>query len=168
MFWSKEEFRTVIWHTKITCKITQKVVLLVLVLRVRWKDTIKIEKRSSRRDITWTCLMRDPREGGLDMAMALSLSAVVSTGCLRFFVPWASTVLARAIDITSAGAPASIQERKLREKSERRNEMREKRSEWGFSSREEAEREEWNDGCFVRPTYCWKGGGFVIWWLIGH
>ena len=37
---------------------------------------------------------------------------------------------------------ASIQERKLREKSERRNEMREKRSEWGFSSREEAEREE--------------------------
>ena len=35
MFWSKEEFRTAIWHTKITCKITQKVVLLVLVLRVR-------------------------------------------------------------------------------------------------------------------------------------
>ena len=49
---------------------------------------------------------------------------------------------ARAIDITSAGAPASIQERKLREKSERRNEMREKRSEWEFSSREQAEREE--------------------------
>ena len=112
--------------------------------------------------------MRDPGEGGLDRAMALSLSAVVSAGCLRFFVPWASTVLARAIDITWASAPASIQERKLREKSERRNEMREKRSEWGFSSREEAEREEWNDGCFIRPTYCWKGGGFVIWWLIGH
>ena len=51
-------------------------------------------------------------------------------------------VLARAIDITSAGAPVSIQERKLREKSEKRNKMREKRSEWGFSSREEAEREE--------------------------
>ena len=51
-------------------------------------------------------------------------------------------VLARAIDITSADAPASIQERKLREKSERRNEMREKRSEWGFSSIEEVEREE--------------------------
>ena len=46
-------------------------------------------------------------------------------------------VLARAIDIMLAGAPASIQERKLREKSERRNEMREKRSEWGFSSKEE-------------------------------
>ena len=86
--------------------------------------------------------MRDPREGGLDRAMALSLSAVVSAGCLCFFVPLASTVLARAIDITSADAPASIQERKLREKSERRNEMREKRSESGFSSREEAEREE--------------------------
>ena len=189
--------------------------------------------------------MRDPREGGLDRAMALSLSAVVSAGCLRFFVPWALTVLAEAIDITSAGAPACIKklsnrnkrkdtiitnpkakqrgsyrislgvarpglgqnqhhwcahlsffgreeqwkkqvgvflkkwgtwwgrsegwvERKLREKSERRNEMREKRSEWGFSSREEAEREEWNDDCFVRPTYCWKSGGFVIWWLIGH
>ena len=41
-------------------------------------------------------------------------------------------VLARAIDITSAGAPTSIQERKLREKSERRNEMREKRSDGGF------------------------------------
>ena len=51
---------------------------------------------------------------------------------------------------------------------EMRKKMREKRSEWGFSSREEAEREEWNDGCFVRPTYCWKGGGFVIWRLIGH
>ena len=86
--------------------------------------------------------MRDLGEGGLDRAMALSLSAVVSAGCLRFFVPRASTVLARAIDITSASAPASIQERKLREKSERSNEMREKRSEWGFSSREEAEREE--------------------------
>ena len=36
----------------------------------------------------------------------------------------------------------SIQERKLREKSERRNEMREKRSEVVFSIREEAEREE--------------------------
>ena len=31
--------------------------------------------------------MRDPGEGGLDRAMALSLSAVVSAGCLRFFVP---------------------------------------------------------------------------------
>ena len=41
-------------------------------------------------------------------------------------------ILARAIDITLAGAPASIQERTLREKSERRNEMREKRSEVGF------------------------------------
>ena len=82
------------------------------------------EKRSSRRDITWTCLMRDPGEGVLDRAMALSLSAVVSAGCLRFFVPWASTVLARAIDITSADAPACIQGRKLRE---------------------EAEREEWNE-----------------------
>ena len=51
-------------------------------------------------------------------------------------------VLARDIDIMSVGALASIQERKLREKSERRNEMREKRREWGFSSREEAEREE--------------------------
>ena len=51
-------------------------------------------------------------------------------------------VLARAIDITSAGAPAFIQERKLIDKSEMRNEMREKISEWGFSSREEAEREE--------------------------
>ena len=51
-------------------------------------------------------------------------------------------VLARAIDITSAGALASIQERKLSEKSERRNEMRDKRSEWGFSSRVEDEREE--------------------------
>ena len=51
-------------------------------------------------------------------------------------------VLARAIAIMSAGAPASIQERKLREKSEMRNEMREKQSEWEFSSREEAEREE--------------------------
>ena len=86
--------------------------------------------------------MRDPGEGGLDRAMALCLSAVVLAGWLRFFVPGASTILARAIDITLAGAPAYIQERKLREKSERRNEMREKRSEWGFSSREEAEREE--------------------------
>ena len=50
--------------------------------------------------------------------------------------------MARAIDIMSAGAPASIQDKKLREKSERRNEMREKQSEWGVSSREEAEREE--------------------------
>ena len=50
--------------------------------------------------------------------------------------------MARAIDITLAGAPASIQERKMREESERRNEMREKQSEWGFSSREEAETEE--------------------------
>ena len=40
--------------------------------------------------------------------------------------------MARAIDIMPASAPASIQERKLREKSERRNKMREKRSEWGF------------------------------------
>ena len=40
--------------------------------------------------------------------------------------------MARAIDITSAGAPASIQERKLREKTAMRNEMREKRSEWGL------------------------------------
>ena len=53
--------------------------------------------------------MRDPREGGLDMAMALSLSVVVSAGCLCFFVPWASTVLARAIDITSAGALIRLQ-----------------------------------------------------------
>ena len=50
--------------------------------------------------------------------------------------------LLHTIDITSAGAPASIQERKLREKSEMRNKMRENRSEWGFCSREEAEREE--------------------------
>ena len=41
---------------------------------------------------------------------------------------------------------------------EMRNKMREKRG----LGREEAEREEWNDGCFVCPTYCWKGGGFVI------
>ena len=45
MSWSKEEFRTVIWHTKITCKITQKVVLPLLVLHVRGKNTIKIEKK---------------------------------------------------------------------------------------------------------------------------
>ena len=60
--------------------------------------------------------MRDPGEGGLDRAMALSLSAVVSAGCLHFFVPWASTVLARAIDITSAGAPASIKKLSNRNK----------------------------------------------------
>ena len=41
---------------------------------------------------------------------------------------------------------------------ETRNKMREKRG----LGREEAEREESNDGCFVRPTNCWKGGGFVI------
>ena len=168
MFWSKEEFRTVIWHTKITCKITQKVVLPVLVLRVRWKNTIKIEKKIVNKRHYLDLLNEGPGEGGLDRAMALSLSVVLLAGCLRFFLSWALMILARAIDITSAGAPASIQETKLREKSEKRNEMREKRSEWGFSSREEAEREEWNDGCFVRPTYCWKGGGFVIWRLIGH
>ena len=43
---------------------------------------------------------------------------------------------------------------------EMRNKMREKRG----LGREEAEREEWNDGCFVRPTYCWV---YVIWRLIG-
>jgi len=163
--------------------------------------------------------MRDPGEGGLDMAMALSLSAVVSAGCLRFFVPWASTVLAGAIDITSAGAPASI--KKLSNRNKRKetiitNPKEEKRgsyrislgvarpglgqnqhhwcahlsffgrdeqwqkqvgvllkkwgTRWGRSELggEEAEREEWNDGCFDRPTYCWKEGGFVIWRLIGH
>ena len=48
--------------------------------------------------------------------MALSLSAIVSAGCLHYFVPWASTVLSRAIDITSAGAPASIKKLSNRNK----------------------------------------------------
>ena len=41
---------------------------------------------------------------------------------------------------------------------EMRNKMRQKRG----LGREEAEREERNDGNFVHPTYCWKGGGFMI------
>ena len=86
--------------------------------------------------------MRDLGEGGLDRVMALNLSAVVSAGVLA---------LLRTISLDSFGQShrhhvgwcSSVhQERKLREKSEMRNEMREKRSEWGFSSREEAEREE--------------------------
>ena len=116
MFWSKEEFRTVIWHTKITCKITQKVVLLVLVLRVRWKNTIKIEKKIVKKRYYLDLLNEGSQRGGLGQGDGLDLSVVVSVGCLRFFVPWASTVLARAIDITSAGAPASIKKLSNRNK----------------------------------------------------
>ena len=65
MFWSKEEFRTVIWHTKITCKITQKVVLPVLVLRVRWKNTIKIEKKIVNKRHYLDLLNEGSRRGGL-------------------------------------------------------------------------------------------------------
>ena len=85
MFWSKEEFRTVTSHTKITCKITQKVVLLVLVLRVRLKNTIKIEKKIVKKRYYLDLLNEGSRRGGL--GQALSLSVVVLAGCLRFFVP---------------------------------------------------------------------------------
>ena len=65
MFWSKEEFRTVIWHTKITCKITQKVVLPVLLLRVRLKNTIKIEKKIVNKRHYLDLLNEGSRRGGL-------------------------------------------------------------------------------------------------------
>ena len=68
--------------------------------------------------------------------------------------------MAKAIDITSAGAPASIQERKLREKSERRNEMREKRSEWGFlQERKLREKSEMMVASFVKLRL--RGGGVL-------
>ena len=65
MFWSKEEFRTIIWHTKITCRITQKDVLLVLVLRLRIKNTIKIEKKFFKKRYYLDLLNEGSRRGGL-------------------------------------------------------------------------------------------------------
>ena len=73
MFWSKEEFRTVIWHSKITCKITQKVVLPVLVLRVRRKNTIKIEKKIVNKRHYLDLLNEGYWRGGLGQGDGLEL-----------------------------------------------------------------------------------------------
>ena len=48
---------------------------------------IKIEKKIVKKRYYLDLLNEGSRRGGLDRAMALSLSAVVSAGCLRFFVP---------------------------------------------------------------------------------
>ena len=82
------------------------------------------------------------RRGGVGQGDGFELGCGSLGGVLALLRTMSLDGLARAIEITSVGAPASVQERKLREKSERRNEMREKRSKWWFSSREEAEREE--------------------------
>ena len=77
---------------------------------------IKIKKKIFKKRYYMDLLNEGSRRGGLDRAIALSLSVVVSAGCLRFFILGASTVLARAIDITSAGAPASIKKLSNRNK----------------------------------------------------
>ena len=139
MFWSKEEFRTVIWHTKITCKITQKVVLLVLVLRVRWKNTIKIEKKIVKKRYYLDLLNEGSRRGGLGQGDGFELVCGSLSGVLA---------LLRTMSLDGFGQSHKHHVGRCS----------------GVHPREEAEREEWNDGCFVRPTYCWV---YVIWRLIG-
>ena len=148
MFWSKEEFRTVIWHTKITCKITQKVVLLVLVLCVRWQNKIKIEKKIVKKRYYLDLLNEGSRRGGLGQGDGFELVCGSLGGVLA---------LLRTMSLDGFG------------QSHRHHVGRCS----SIHPREEAEREEWkeerDEGEAKRVGVFFKRGSWerrVKWWLL--
>ena len=103
---------------------------------------IKIEKKIVNKRHYLDLLNEGSRRGGLGQGDGFELVCGSLGGVLALLRTMSLDGFGQSHRHHVGRCFGSIQERKLREKSKSRNKMREKRSEWGFSSREEDEREE--------------------------